>query len=549
MYSLCAGLFLLAPLPSFAADFNWTGGVNEFWGEDGNWNAANFPQTGDTATISGAAVDLGGPKTADRLTLASGATLSNTGPGGLTIGNGIAGNVTPIISLSGNGTTISAPVTFGNVSSTEGRLFQVTGTNADTITISGEVNIGSLTQNAARFIYQDGSQSANVIISGNITGAGAFNTLQLHAGNGSITLSGNNTFSNTDHQVQLWHPTETGATSTYYLSHSNALGSTTSSIVFPTGVTGTLAQNRTLQALITDPGIEITSASMSVRQGSISEIGGTNTSGTATWNIDTITLSRNNNADGVSVLPVRLTAASGGTVVFAGQFNSGGPGRSAPVEKIGGGTVILSRTGGVGIDGGLTVKEGTLLITNTNNSGTGSGLVAVESGAVLGGTGRIAPSAVGAGVTIKSGGILLAGTGNSAEESLRISGDLMLESDSIIRLVLGGGFESSSLERQGGTWSFASDQKFDLTTLSGAGAGLYENVITGLAADPGVSAWNVTTTGYGGSTFVYDNGSVHLNVIPEPSTTITFLFGSAALAMVLRASRRKVVWHKSIGNG
>ncbi|MDI1314012.1 autotransporter-associated beta strand repeat-containing protein, partial [Prosthecobacter sp.] len=61
------------------------------------------------------------------------------------------------------------------------------------------------------------------------------------------------------------------------------------------------------------------------------------------------------------------------------------------IEKVGTGTWVI--TGSSTHSGGTAVNEGTLLMTNTSGSGTGLGAVTVQSGAVLGGSGRIAPKA------------------------------------------------------------------------------------------------------------------------------------------------------------
>ncbi len=56
-----------------------------------------------------------------------------------------------------------------------------------------------------------------------------------------------------------------------------------------------------------------------------------------------------------------------------------------------------------GYSQGTTVKQGTLLVTNTTGSATGTGAVTVMSGASLGGTGIIAPTGTN-NVVVQSGG-------------------------------------------------------------------------------------------------------------------------------------------------
>ena len=71
-----------------------------------------------------------------------------------------------------------------------------------------------------------------------------------------------------------------------------------------------------------------------------------------------------------------------------------------------------------------------------------------------------------------------------------------------------------------GTWNFAPNQAFTIINL-GAQPGFYDNIITGLAADPGgVASWHINNPGFTG-TFVYDGaGNIDLTVsaVPPPFT-------------------------------
>jgi autotransporter-associated beta strand protein len=101
---------------------------------------------------------------------------------------------------------------------------------------------------------------------------------------------------------------------------------------------------------------------------------------------------------------------------FGGAISGAGA-----VVKTGLGT--LSLTTANTYTGGTTVSNGTLLVNNTTGSGTGTGTVSVQSGAVLGGTGAI--SGV---VTISSGGHVAPG---ASIESLD-AGFLTLSAGSIL---------------------------------------------------------------------------------------------------------------------
>ena len=72
--------------------------------------------------------------------------------------------------------------------------------------------------------------------------------------------------------------------------------------------------------------------------------------------------------------------------------------------------------------GGTTISGGTLLVNNTNGSGTGSGAVTVDSGGTLGGAGIISGA-----VTVNSGGAFAPG---NPLGTLTISNNLTLAAGS-----------------------------------------------------------------------------------------------------------------------
>ncbi|MDR1281187.1 MAG: autotransporter-associated beta strand repeat-containing protein [Opitutaceae bacterium] len=238
-----------------------------------------------------------------------------------------------------------------------------------------------------------------------------------------------------------------------------------------------------------------------------------------------------------STLIVSLAA---GEKTFAGKIINGGTGTVLTLEKDGAGTQILSGNTNTW-SGGTTVRQGALLVANASGSGVGTGAVAVKNGGTFGGTGIVA-LATGNAVTIESGGALTGGDGTSATSVLTIANDVILESGSTLRLTLGTAGAHSSINRTDGTWSFASDQSVFFDNIEGTSSGVaWTGIITGLAADPGVSGWTAANAGWTGA-FSYDNGSVSVilsNAIPEPATVASVLAVVALLAACCACRRSR----------
>ena len=182
-------------------------------------------------------------------------------------------------------------------------------------------------------------------------------------------------------------------------------------------------------------------------------------------------------------------------------------GRHCPLNKIGDGTLALT---GTNTYPGTTDVGGPLLINGNSTGATGA--VTVDGG-VLGGTGI-----VGGAVTLNFGGTILGGTGTTASGTLTVHNSLTLRIDSIIELALGPAAAHSTLTRTAGTWSFQPAQMFTIIDL-GATPGTYDNIITGLASDPGTEGgWIITNPGFAG-TFTYDgSGNIDLTLTAVPST-------------------------------
>lgn len=147
-------------------------------------------------------------------------------------------------------------------------------------------------------------------------------------------------------------------------------------------------------------------------------IGGQNTSGTNIFS-STITLGATANVG----RSANLIAATGGRVDFNGVIATNGTDTSALITIGNAGNAgIVRLTAANTYAGGTVVSAGTLLVNNTTGSGTGSGIVLVQSGGTLGGSGIIHGA-----VTVQSGGTLA--PGNSIG-TLTVSNTVTLQSGS-----------------------------------------------------------------------------------------------------------------------
>ena len=208
------------------------------------------------------------------------------------------------------------------------------------------------------------------------------------------------------------------------------------------------------------------------------------------------------------------------------------------LTKAGPGTAIL---GAANIyTGGTYVTAGTLLVNNTTGSGTGTGAVlATGSGTVLGGSGTVSGN-----VTVNGFARIQGGNGTTGT-SLKISGSLTLADNSIVQLALGPTGTHSTLARTGtGSWVFDSDQAFNFTNVQ---AGSYDNIITGLASDPGSEAmWTILNAGYTG-TFTWDGmGNIDLTLTAVPEAATWFGGALAVLLLAWSGAKRSRNWKVEI---
>jgi autotransporter-associated beta strand protein len=317
-------------------------------------NNLNGPVTvgaGNTLTLGGSGIDM------------SGANKSVTFSNAISLATNQIWNVTNNQSLTVNGNFTSAS---NNVIKTGGGTLYL-GSTANDVGANIQVNSGIVQANAGSGIMislNGGTFNINVADG---------NPIHVVSGGTEQNVGGNRTWSG---NLTGSGPLTVIASSTHTWSGNNS------------AYTGTI----TLQG------------SGALRLSSVNAV-----SGATAYNFEGGTM--NANAAGLFVLGSlagsgTINTASGENFSFGLLGNnstfSGNIAGAGFVVKDGVGALTL--TGANTYTGGTTISNGTLMINNTSGSGTGSGVVTVNSGGTLGGTGIISGA-----VTVNAGGTLAPG--------------------------------------------------------------------------------------------------------------------------------------------
>ena len=221
--------------------------------------------------------------------------------------------------------------------------------------------------------------------------------------------------------------------------------------------------------------------------------------------------------------------SSSGTTTYNGVISSSSGGI---LVKDNGSTLVL--TGASTYSGGTQINAGTLGVTNTSGSATGTGSVIVNSGGTLNGTGTVGSVSVASGGTIAPG--LDVGT-------LNVNGTLDLVSGSHLDYSLGS--TSSLLNVSSGlTYTGAGTAIFDIVN-TGSMHSNTDYTLINYASESGLSlsklAFGITPTVFSGH-FVIGSHSLtlHVDVVPEPSRVLFGVIGLAFIALRRRRPARKV---------
>jgi autotransporter-associated beta strand protein len=166
--------------------------------------------------------------------------------------------------------------------------------------------------------------------------------------------------------------------------------------------------------------------------------------------------------------------------VFNGTISDGGLGTALIFNGPG----LLTLTGTNNYSGGTMVNAGTLFVNNTAGSGTGTGVVTVNSGASLGGTGTI-----GGIVSVAAGAVLAPGGGNPG--TLTITNDLSLDNASVMQFQLGANSDQVDL-----TGNLTLGGTLNISDAGGFGPGTYTLFNYGDALSIGTLTLGSTPAGY-----------------------------------------------------
>lgn len=523
----------LSGLGTFNADLGINGTfVVNFSGDNSASNPTTVNLAANANTIRAGTLTIGGSSAGNdaangpnQLRLGSGTNVLNVNA--IVLGSGVRDsgeleflNSNGSVVVRANNGTGRAALTMGSGGATTGyaldNAFNVAGHNADLLL--GAVSLGTQASRGGNAVntlsFDQGAFDATslTLSSGKTAGAGT-STSTVNFGGGTVTIANG--------ILQMGNHTATTGTVGGTIANLNVSGGTVA--IGATGGVAIRTATATTAGYTSTATINLTGGTTTLAGDIIRGGGSVNSTTTLTLNGGTLNMSGNDIGDATN--PISTLNFQAGVLANVASINGTGG-----LTKTTGGTLTI--TGTTAYSGPTAVSAGTLLV---NGPLTGSGAVTASTGSTLGGIGSIAGP-----ITISPGATLQAGDGLTASDDLAASGGLAMGDGSVIRLTLGSAGAHSTLTRTGGVFTFDSDQAFAFAD-AGATVGFYDNVITGLAADPNTSAWTIVTPSFVG-TFTFDgsggpgNVDLTLTAVPEPATAALLALGG--IGLLARRRRR-----------
>ncbi len=236
--------------------------------------------------------------------------------------------------------------------------------------------------------------------------------------------------------------------------------------------------------------------------------------------------------NGAADTPLTLTLnPASGMATFSGSISDSGAANAISLVKSGDGTQVLA--GASDYSGGTTVLAGTLLVTNTTGSATGSGNVLVSAG-TLGGDGFIAGTVTVAqdahlapGTspgTLHTGSLILEGgsffdveLSPTLWDMVDVTGTVSVD-DAVLNLILSGSFAS-----YGGSQYIIVQNDGSTDLVEGA----FRDLPEGTSFEIDGSQFVITYTGVDGNDIV-------LTAVPEPATMALLALAATGLGGYIR---------------
>jgi len=523
---------------SARADFGGTAGTVAV---SGTQSATGIDFVTGGYTISGGTINLTGTPTISGIAVIN-STLQGTG--GLTLISGsktIGGNnldLDGIINISGEGTRysaarIAASNALGDSSAFDDRVIITAGTQGAALQLNAGVILPKYITNVGNATIE--TITGNTGLTGNfVPGTGTF--IFALAANTQLTLSDSAGLGQSGSTIQ--------ATGSGRLVVDAAAGGTAYGLQIRDSAAAQVNSGATLGSanVFFDGGAGNTT--LALNGSTVANnlfIGATTSAKVENLAADSSTFSGqllNNGAD----YAVMLRSTTSGTLNVSGNINDQAKVANVAIGNgsfVNSGTVNLTRASGNDYDGTTTVNSGTLMVSNTSGSATGTGAVSVGSGAKLAGTGIIAG-------TLSVNGIVAAGDNSTGtltvQNAVTWNGGASASAATDWQFNLGAANTSDLLNITGGSGNLlkGTGSVFRFDFQNSLNEGTFVLIDWAGTTDFSYTDFSFTNLGAGNTGTFAMNGSqleFTATAVPEPSA-LSLLLGGALLLGIFKMRRQ-----------